>query len=125
MSHPLLAQRGMSPVASLTLNGSTLYGTTVDGGSNADGTCFSIGTNGTGFTLLHTFTNSGDGIYPECNLTLGGSILYGTDRAGGSNNMGFIYKMGTNGSGFTTLRALQIPDGVVPRGSLVLNNSIL
>jgi len=43
---------------SLILSGSTLYGMTSGGGSDDAGTIFSIGTNGSNFKLLHSFTNS-------------------------------------------------------------------
>src|SRR6202044_2253891 len=46
----------------LTTN-NLLYGTTVSGGTNGSGTVFVVNTNGTGFTVLHTFsatTNDSD-----------------------------------------------------------------
>ena len=54
---------GASPVCGLILSGNTLYGTTVDGGSSGYGTVFAVHTDGTGFTNLHSFTDS-DGALP-------------------------------------------------------------
>ena len=114
------ANDGRHPTASLTLIDSTLFGTTSGGGSEDCGTCFRIGTDGSNFGLLHTFTENGEGKYPESDLTFGDSTFYGMTRADSN-----IFKMGMDGSDFTTLRFLQIPDGVVPRGSLLLNDSTL
>ena len=47
---------GAIPYAGLTLSGDTLYGTASGGGNSGNGTVFSIKTNGTGFTILHSFT---------------------------------------------------------------------
>src|ERR1035438_3264439 len=53
----------------LISSGSTLYGTTQDGGSQNGGTVYAINTDGTGFTILHSLAAS-DGEAP-----LGGLIL--------------------------------------------------
>ena len=42
----------------LTLSGTTLYGMTAGGGSSGDGTVFSIGTNGSGFQSLFSFSGT-------------------------------------------------------------------
>ncbi len=44
---------GAVPVAGLVLSGGTLYGTATAGGSGGNGTVFAIGTDGTGFRVLH------------------------------------------------------------------------
>src|SRR2546427_112906 len=49
---------GSYPFADLILDGSTLYGTTLDGGSGVLGTVFKVDTNGTGFAVLHNFANT-------------------------------------------------------------------
>ena len=51
---------GREPYGSLTLSGSTLYGMTYGGGDSGVGTVFSMGTNGSGFTLLHEFASGAD-----------------------------------------------------------------
>ena len=47
---------GAYPAAGLILSGNTLYGTASGGGTNGNGTVFAVNTDGTGFTVLHTFT---------------------------------------------------------------------
>ncbi len=93
----------------LLSSGATLYGTTYEGGSGGNGTVFKINTNGTGFTVLKTFsatiggTNS-DGANPDGGLVLGGGTLFGTARYGGGAGSGTVFRIGTNGTGFTVLK---------------------
>ncbi|MCC6404769.1 MAG: hypothetical protein IT405_00005, partial [Candidatus Yanofskybacteria bacterium] len=49
------ASDGNRPYDSLIISGSTLYGMTSIGGDSNAGTIFSVGIDGTGFTLLHEF----------------------------------------------------------------------
>ena len=49
---------GTVPISGMKLLGSSLYGTTHFGGSSANrGVVFKINTDGSGYTVLHTFTN--------------------------------------------------------------------
>ena len=101
---------GAGPVAGLILSGNTLYGTAADGGTNGNGTIFSINTGGSNFTLLHTFDAYGrsgptnaDGANPEADLVLSGDTLYGTTRNGGTNGYGTLFSFNTNSMTFTVL----------------------
>ena len=65
---------------SLTLNGTTLYGMTLQGGSNGDGNIFSVGIDGTNYQNLVSFTGTGgtaSGSFSTWRLTLNGTTLYG------------------------------------------------
>jgi uncharacterized repeat protein (TIGR03803 family) len=85
---------GSCPVAGLTNVGSTLYGTTCNGGANAsstyygclskgDGTVFKITISGTE-SVLHSFAGPpSDGLNPLGGLTNVGGTLYGTTFYGG------------------------------------------
>jgi len=96
---------------SLRIVGSTLYGTTIRGGSGGSGTVFTINTDGTGFTNLYSFsgnanngqnnyTNS-DGADPQSSVILSSSTLYGTTIQGGYGGNGTVFAINTNGTGFT------------------------
>lgn len=92
---------GYSPWGSLTLDGRTLYGMTLYGGPSNHGTIFSIRTNHSGFTLLHSFSNqSNNGSCPHGNLILKDGTLYGMTEDGGSYNRGTIFslRLPTSGS---------------------------
>src|SRR5205807_3504805 len=79
-------------------------------GSSARGTLFKINTNGTGFAMVHSFTEisgpyytNSDGANPYGGLILSGNTLYGTAQYGGNSSEGTVFKVNTNGTGFTTL----------------------
>ena len=120
------ATDGRSPYGSLSLSGSTLYGMTYYRNATAVGAIFSMNTDGTGFGLLHSFTGLGDGAYPAGSLTLSGSKLYGMTGQGGSSNLGGLFSMNTDGTGFALLHSFSgASDGHDPIGSLTLTGSKL
>jgi uncharacterized repeat protein (TIGR03803 family) len=98
---------GVYPLTGLVLSGSTLFGAASGGGTNDLGTIFSVRTNGSAFTVLHTFsgTNSAnlEGTRPQGSLILWGDTLYGTASSGGTNDAGTIFSLNINGSAFTVL----------------------
>jgi uncharacterized repeat protein (TIGR03803 family) len=112
---------GAHPLAGLILSGNTLYGTAIAGGSSNPGTVFKINTDGTGFTTLHSFTGGGDGIAPFAGLILSGGTLFGTAYYGGSLGQGTVFKVNTDGTGFTNFYHFTGgSDGGDPRGVLLL-----
>ena len=107
----------------LTVSGSALYGTTLNGGSSANGLVLKINTDGTGFTNLHSFAGgSGDGAAPLGWLTLSGSRLYGMTETGGKNHCGVVFRINTDGSGYTIVHSFTSGR---PTGILILANSTL
>jgi len=119
------------PTAGLIASGNTLYGTTAGGGGITDGTVFRVNTDGSGFTLLHSFSGS-DGVGPRGQLILLGDTLYGTTRLGGTsyganNNSGdgTVFAINTNGSGFTTLYSFSGGDGQQPWAGLTAGGDTL
>ena len=67
---------GVEPLAGLATDGNFLFGATTLGGTGAGaGMLFRMDTNGGGYTVLHTFTNTPDGANPYATLTLNGSML--------------------------------------------------
>jgi uncharacterized repeat protein (TIGR03803 family) len=94
---------GYWPIGALASLGNTLFGTTELGGTSGCGTLFAINADGTGFTLLHTFTNTnGDGCSGS-SLVLSGSTLYGTTGHGGTSGWGTVFAINTDGTGFRTV----------------------
>lgn len=140
---------GANSRAGLILLGSRLFGTAEYGGSAGNGTVFALNTNGTGFTTVHSFPAGGEesifgnytnigGIRPNGGVVLSGNTLYGTAIGGGRFARGTVFKVNTDGSGFTTLhnftRADYHPDlnpfssnsdGVNPVAGLVLSGDTL
>ncbi|HUZ07792.1 MAG TPA: choice-of-anchor tandem repeat GloVer-containing protein, partial [Candidatus Paceibacterota bacterium] len=122
---------GAGPSTDLVLNSNTLYGTTASGGTNYNGTIFKINTDGNGYGILRSLTNSPD---PEGGMVLIGNTLYGTTFSGGSANNGTIFKMNTDGSGYFEMHSFSatVPsyygtnsDGNRPQGDLVTDGSTL
>jgi uncharacterized repeat protein (TIGR03803 family) len=90
----ILNADGFDP-GSMVISGNTLFGTALEGGLYGYGTVFEIETNGSNFSVLHSFTESDGG--PRC-LILSGDTLYGAEN--GESN---LFSINTNGSGFTNL----------------------
>jgi uncharacterized repeat protein (TIGR03803 family) len=100
-----------------------LYGVTANGGNNNAGIVFKLNTNGSGYAVLKSFSPlSGDGSNPHGALVQGrDGILYGTTYSGGARGLGSIFKLGTDGNGFTNLYSFtgSTGDGSKPRGALM------
>jgi uncharacterized repeat protein (TIGR03803 family) len=131
---------GAFPLSGLALIGSTLYGTASAGGATGNGTVFKVNTNGGGFLTLHSFSASdpttsanNDGAAPWADLVVSGNTLYGTATRGGTAGSGTIFKLNTDGSGFTTLHSfsaldptsLTNTDGANPLGALAISGNTL
>lgn len=94
---------GGLPQGRLVLSGNTLYSTANWGGISNYGTVFAINTDGSGFTVLHSFSGGSEGAGPSGDLLLSGNTLYGTTAGGGSSSNGTVFALNTDGSGFKTL----------------------
>jgi uncharacterized repeat protein (TIGR03803 family) len=96
---------GVQCIDGVLLSGNTLYGTTGSGGTAGRGTIFAVNTDGSGFTNLHNFNGNSDGSATIGRLVLSGNTLYGASQTGGSNGVGNIFAINTDGSGYTNLHA--------------------
>ncbi len=119
---------GEQPMGGVMLSGSTLYGTTSDGGganNGHGGTVFAISTNGMGFTNLHVLAGS-DGDFINASLFQAGKTLFGTAVEGGLGK-GTVFAVNTNGTGFTVLHAFNDTgnDAENPYGAVVLAGNTL
>jgi uncharacterized repeat protein (TIGR03803 family) len=102
-----------------------LYGTTISGGANQDGTVFKITTKGK-LSTLYSFCSvedCTDGTSPKAGLIQGADgNFYGTTAAGGLNNGGTVFKITPKGK-LTTLYSFctlsSCADGNEPLGTLV------
>jgi uncharacterized repeat protein (TIGR03803 family) len=138
--HTATNSGGASPTAFIAFSGNTLYGTTTIGGTAANGTIFSLTTNGSRFSVLHDFSRldsqagtNMDGAVPWGGLILSGDTLYGTASAGGAGGNGVVFSVNTNGGSFATLHSF-LPmdtltatnaDGAIPFGGLILSSNTL
>ncbi len=130
---------GAFPFNGLATSNGMLFGTTLAGGHHGKGVVFSIGTNGTGFAVLHHFSatdpltgTNQEGASPCAPLALSGGYLYGTASAGGLAS-GTIFSVSTNGAQFQLLHTFATldassgtnTDGALPvAGLLPLGNSL-
>jgi uncharacterized repeat protein (TIGR03803 family) len=116
---------GANPYDSVTVVGGVIYGTTWLGGASNHGTVFRVSMDGSGYSVLHSFSGA-DGLNPNGPLLESGGALYGTTW-GGTTNFGTVFKLKTDGSDFLVLRAFTggFPDGRSSRGSLVELGGVL
>jgi uncharacterized repeat protein (TIGR03803 family) len=130
---------GAAPLSGLVLSSNVLYGTTSAGGAGGNGSLFKLNLDGSAFTTFYSFsafaspsaTTNADGSDPEGELVLAGGTVYGTAGFGGSSGLGngTVFKVGTDGTGFTTLYTFEgdtdvMIDGAYPT-SLILVGSRL
>jgi uncharacterized repeat protein (TIGR03803 family) len=122
------AADGLGPQGQLVVSGSVIYGMAGSGGSRNDGVIFKLNTDGTGFTLLHTFLGGpSDGAAPQGDLALDGTTLYGTTVRGGVSALGTLISVNTDGSDFELLHSFAggLTDGSFPIGGVTVANGDL
>jgi uncharacterized repeat protein (TIGR03803 family) len=116
---------GIRPL-DLTLAGDTFYGVTEGGGRAGNGTLFRMERDGSGYAIIKDFTNALEGVAPNCLPLVANEIVYGSARYGGVAWNGTLFKLNTNGSGFTVLKDFtNTLEGCNPSGELVLMNDVL
>jgi uncharacterized repeat protein (TIGR03803 family) len=121
---------GAYPYAGLVADAAgDLFGTTVGGGTDNDGTVFEIacnnGTYASTATTLVTF-NSADGQDPYAGLIADtAGDLFGTTQGGGANGDGTVFEIvktnGTYASTPTTLATFNGSDGAYPKNGLIFD----
>jgi uncharacterized repeat protein (TIGR03803 family) len=117
---------GANPDDGVVVDGTTIYGLTQFGGSAGQGAIFKVNTNGSGFTVMHSFTtDNSDGRQPFGGLVLDNGELYGTTRYGGANGGGTIFKIGTDGS-YASIYSLPTASANAPmHGTVAVSGSAL
>jgi uncharacterized repeat protein (TIGR03803 family) len=134
---------GEWPRARLVLSGNTLYGAASSGGTGGgtsfmgEGTLFKINTDGSGFATLFNFPDGSDGGTMPNGLVLSSNTLYGTTGSGGNAYNGTVFKIATDGSGFTRIHDFSASaydsssgsqtngDGASPQAALVFSADTL
>jgi uncharacterized repeat protein (TIGR03803 family) len=104
-----------------------LYGITYFGGTNGTGVVYRLNKDGTGYGIVHYFGPSIQGTTPVGAMLEGtNGILYGVTYQGGSNNVGTIFQIGKDGSGFQVLHHFQgtsAGDGAGPETALRMSTN--
>ncbi|MFZ2205519.1 MAG: choice-of-anchor tandem repeat GloVer-containing protein [Minisyncoccia bacterium] len=116
---------GKYPTSSLISDGTFLYGMTGKGGINGKGVVFKIKPDGTGYSKLLDFSGTANGSSPLGSLISDGVFLYGMTHDGGSSDYGVLFKIDSNGTGFTKLLDFTNTNGMYPYGSLISDGVFL
>ena len=110
---------GATPYAGLVqATDGNFYGAAFAGGAAQAGAAFRM-TSGGVLSPLYAFLGLDDGAEPAASLIQGGDgKLYGTAYQGGTNNLGSVFSLTTNGT-FTPLYSFDGDNGANPEASLV------
>jgi uncharacterized repeat protein (TIGR03803 family) len=98
--------------------------------SNSAGTSFTadqvLNTGAHSVSTLYTLGNGSDGAFPNSGLVVSGNSLYGTTSEGGNFSIGTVFKINTDGTGYTNLYNFTGgADGSYPNGGLLLSGNTL
>ena len=113
----------------MTLVGTTLYGTTLAGGGNGNGTIFSISDDGTVYSKPSLFqfpatSKHNDGTQPHSCFVAIGNVLYGMTSQGGKSGppgFGTVFSFDTTSNTYTRLHTFDGKHGSDPHGQLILD----
>ncbi|MGB8965279.1 MAG: choice-of-anchor tandem repeat GloVer-containing protein [Candidatus Cybelea sp.] len=116
---------GADPMAGLLAVNGKLYGTTQAGGTQGEGTAFSISLATGKERILHSFGLSSDGANPLAALVNVQGKLYGTTQAGGASGAGTVFSLSVTGKEMVLHSFGKGSDGRIPAASLVAANGTL
>jgi len=110
---------------SLVLSGSYLYGMVQGGGDVDQGGVFRLNVNGSGYSMIRSFSGSTDGYSPYGSLTVVGSRLYGMNVNGGINSRGTIFGLDMDGANFSVIHSFAGAEGGNPFSTLIESGGVL
>jgi uncharacterized repeat protein (TIGR03803 family) len=117
---------GSDPLCLLSGPSNIMYGATYSGTSAASaGNVFKINTDGTGFLNLFSFSSTSNNNHLPISVTLSSNVLYGLTAQGGTSNVGTVFRMNTDGTGYTVLKNFGGADGASPSGTLIATSTEL
>jgi uncharacterized repeat protein (TIGR03803 family) len=117
------SQDGAYPAAGVVEYDGKLYGTTMGGGRDGDGSVFDADPSTGAEHVLHFFSCCGtstDGTFPFARLVRIGNVLFGTTRDGGTSNAGTIFNIRPSGLETVVHNFAGRPDGAQPEAGLVV-----
>lgn len=120
-----LVRDGGNPHGVPLLIGTTLYGTTRNGGAHGKGTIYSIDVKTNAFTVLHAFGSGNDAANPMAGFTELGGKLFGTSYDGGSDGAGTIYEFDPRDGAEKVLHSFDRTDGARPTDALSSSGGLL
>jgi len=122
---------GQHPAAGLVMdNSGALFGTTIQGGTNNEGTAFELAQSGGTWTetVLHAFGSGNDGQQPGGGPLVmnAGGDLYGTTQYGGAKDWGIVFVLSLSGRKWKE-KVLHTftdgNDGGTPEGGLLMGDA--
>jgi uncharacterized repeat protein (TIGR03803 family) len=115
---------GIGAVGGLVMDSAgNLYGTTLDEGTDDEGSIFELPKGSSTITVLASFTLS-NGIIPNAGLILDSAgNLYGAAADGGASGFGTIFELAKGSSTITALASFDGTDGETPLGGLVMDGA--
>lgn len=117
---------GSYPYNSLISDGTFLYGMTNMGGTSDMGVVFKVKHDGTGYQKLFDFNGTVNGAYPRGSLIFDGTFLYGTTYKGGTSDLGTVFKIKPDGTGYVKLLDFTgTINGSNPECSLIFDGTFL
>jgi len=105
--------------------GGALYGATYDGGMNGKGAIYAASSDLSQVTTVHDFVAATDGSVPYGDLTLSGSVFYGTTERDGPSGGGTIFKFDPSNGSLTTVVPFALGGLSGPRGPLLVIGDVL
>jgi uncharacterized repeat protein (TIGR03803 family) len=113
---------GANPYGGVLLDAKgNIFGTTVIGGEDNEGTVYRIANVG-GETILHSFILGTDGTDPYSNLIMDANgTLYGTTHGGGGEGYGTVFRVAKDGQESILYRFTDLDFGIGPKTALAMD----